>query len=525
MVCNTTKPKKRKQMSESDSDSDPDFDINTYDENEDLDLFPTFVYDEDGDTTDTMSTDSSCDDSQKAPASNKENSSTSEESTDSESDCESPNTTHFNTLNEMISKEIISLMNEKPCECGVSINEENKMLMDIMSNEDLNYFSSLNNENQQKFKDEYENIMKSCVDFNTPTLCKIIESKLPVDVKQIVLKKHITLQRMDKGTGEYVKAKNWIDKLCKIPFNKYIDLPVTNASPKSDIVKFISNTRGILNDKVYGHLETKDQIIRILAQWVSNPKSKGNVIGIHGNPGVGKTTLIKDGVCTALGLPFAFIPLGGAGDSSYLEGHSYTYEGSTCGRIVDVLTKANCMNPVIYFDELDKISNTTRGQEIISLLIHITDPSQNDQFYDKYFSSIPIDLSKCLFIFTYNDENLINPILKDRMISIHTKDYTITDKLHISKHHLFKSVKEDFSLHDITIDDETIRYLITKTQNESGVRNLRRLIELIVSNINVEILIGETMNHDVHIDIKMAAKYTSHISVIDKNPSLSHIYL
>lgn len=501
--------------SDTSSDSDPDFDVVNYNENEDPDLYSNLSYDCNN------SNDNFTDDEQTFTEDNYSETSEfsyTEDDADEVEHMQISNNKKFNELNQLIAKEILTLLNEKPDDG----NNEPKLLKD-MSHEDYQYFYAMSNENQQIFVKKYDCIMNT-PDNNIPMLFKIIESELPTDIKHIVLKKQVSMRRMDPGTGEYVKAKTWIEKLCSIPFNKYIDLPVNSKSPKPDIKRFISNTKQILNNKVYGHLESKDQIIRILAQWVSNPKSKGNVIGIHGNPGVGKTTLIKDGVCTALGLPFAFIPLGGASDSSYLEGHSYTYEGSTSGRIVDVLSKAKCMNPVIYFDELDKISNTTRGQEIISLLIHITDFSQNDQFYDKYFSPIPIDLSKCLFIFTYNDDNMINPILKDRMISIHTKDYTITDKIHIFKHHLFNSVKTDFSLENITIDDETIRYLISKT-HESGVRNLRRLIENIVSNINVEILIGDSMSQNTNIDIKLAAKYVAHLPTDNQNVSLSHMYL
>jgi ATP-dependent Lon protease len=535
MVRKSLKQKKRKMhnqqpdsstdsQSSSGTESDPDFNVETYNEDMDPDLYSNLSseepepYDVDANKNNYYNDDIYSETSEFSYVED-------EDMNEDIKHTQLLNSQKFNELNEIISKEILSLFNQNHEVDKKKQNEDVPWLIKDMSHEDNKYFSELTSYNQNHFVQKYDSIIKSCPDNNIPILFKIIDSELPDDVKYSLLKKQLSMKKLDPGSGEYVKAKNWIEKLCSIPFNKYIDLPVNNQSQKSDIVEFISNTKKILNEKVYGHLESKDQIIRIIAQWVSNPKSKGNVIGIHGNPGVGKTTLIKDGVCTALGLPFAFIPLGGAGDSSYLEGHSYTYEGSTSGRIVDVLSKAKCMNPIIYFDELDKISNTTRGQEIVNLLIHITDSSQNDQFYDKYFSSIPINLSRCLFIFTYNDVNMINPILKDRMICIHTKDYTTNDKLHIFKNHLFKSVKSDFSLNDITIDDETIKYIISKTQNESGVRNLRRLIENIISNINVEILVGEYMSRDVHIDVKLAAKYTHNIVSNEKNPSLSHIYL
>ena len=99
-----------------------------------------------------------------------------------------------------------------------------------------------------------------------------------------------------------------------------------------------------------------------------------------------KTTLIREGISKILNRPFTFIALGGATDSSFLEGHSYTYEGSNWGKIVDILIQSKCMNPVIYFDELDKVSMTPKGEEIIGILTHLTDTTQNVQFHDKYFS-------------------------------------------------------------------------------------------------------------------------------------------
>ena len=129
-----------------------------------------------------------------------------------------------------------------------------------------------------------------------------------------------------------------------------------------------------------------------IGKWIKNPMSQGNVLALQGPMGNGKTTLVKDGIAKALGRPFAFISLGGASDSSYLNGHSLTYEGSVWGRIVDILIKSKCMKPVIYFDELDKVSDTNHGEEIIGILTHLTDPSQNSEFSDKYFSGIKLFL-------------------------------------------------------------------------------------------------------------------------------------
>jgi ATP-dependent Lon protease len=211
-------------------------------------------------------------------------------------------------------------------------------------------------------------------------------------------------------------------------------------------------------------------------------------MSIQGPMGNGKTTLVKEGIAKALNRPFAFISLGGASDSSYLNGHSFTYEGSMYGRIVDILIKSKCMNPVIYFDELDKVSETTKGDEIISLLTHITDFSQNDTYQDNYFSGIDLDLSKVLFIFSFNDESKINKILKDRMNVINTKGFKTDDKIKITHEFLLTKLYSTYKLskEDVIFTDEIIEYIITKnTGKEEGVRNLQRCLETILSKINM----------------------------------------
>ena len=144
------------------------------------------------------------------------------------------------------------------------------------------------------------------------------------------------------------------------------------------------------------------------------------LFGFEGPPGVGKT-LAKKGIASCLkdnegsSRPFAFIAVGGSSNASTLDGHNYTYVGSTWGRIVDILMETKCMNPIIFIDELDKVSRTEHGKEIIGILTHLIDPTQNDSFQDKYFTGIDLDLSKALFVFSYNDVDSIDRILLDRI--------------------------------------------------------------------------------------------------------------
>tara|TARA_B110000902_G_C14182767_1_gene541133 strand:- start:294 stop:1202 length:909 start_codon:yes stop_codon:yes gene_type:complete len=255
--------------------------------------------------------------------------------------------------------------------------------------------------------------------------------------------------------------------------------------------KYIKDTYKTLNNAIYGHKEAKTHILQVIGKWIKNPDSGGNVLAIQGPMGNGKTTLVKEGISKVLNRPFAFIALGGASDSAFFDGHCFTYEGSHWGRIIQILQDSKCMNPIIYFDELDKISDTSKGEEIIHMLTHLTDPAQNTLFQDNYFPGVNIDLSKALFIFSYNDESKVNSILRDRMYVIHTKGFNIEDKLKICNDYLLPDIYDTFAFtsKEIVFSDEIVKMIIQDyTGEEEGVRNLKRCIETIISKINIHVL-------------------------------------
>ena len=320
-----------------------------------------------------------------------------------------------------------------------------------------------------------------------PPRIHVIQSSIPDEYKSIALKK---LAAMNTGAhdGEYHKLKMWVDGFMQIPFNKYCALPVTMADGPEKCHEFMAQAKARLDESTYGLNDAKLQIMQWLGQVIANPKASGTAIAIKGPMGTGKTTLVKEGISKILERPFVFISLGGATDSSFLEGHLITYEGSIMGQIVHSLVRSKCMNPVFYFDELDKVSQTPKGDEIIGILTHLTDSSQNDKFHDKFFSEIEFDLSKAIFIFSYNDESKISPILRDRMYSIQTEGYTSAQKAVIAKQYLTKGIRANvaFQEGDVTLTDEATAYIIEHyTQQERGVRNLKRCIETIFTKLNL----------------------------------------
>lgn len=352
---------------------------------------------------------------------------------------------------------------------------------------------------------QQKNIVKQLKDINDhiqvgkPHRLMLLETDIPIKYKATVMQKLNILESMDSSDQEYYKIKNWVDTFMRIPFMKYKNLSVNIDDGIDKCSEFIENSRNILDDCVYGMNDAKIQILQLLGQWVSNPAALGSAIGIYGPPGTAKTTIVKNGISKILGREFAFISLGGAGDSSFLDGHSYTYEGSSWGKIIQILIDSKCMNPVIYFDELDKVSDTPRGEEIINNLMHIIDTTQNSQFHDKYFSEVDFDISKCLFIFSYNDESKVNAILKDRMYRIKTSGYSCKDKIIIARKHILPKIIEQvkFAEGDIVIPDDVLEYIITEnryTQNEEGVRNLKRCLEIIHTKLNLYRLVKPGKN-------------------------------
>jgi len=357
-----------------------------------------------------------------------------------------------------------------------------------LTKEERAYFFGLSEDEKLGIMDREDALLAAKAETHrTPMRFKILASDMSDPVKLIVLSKLEQFQGMREGMGEYYKYGAWINAVARLPLGRYHPLPVAAGDPVPRIAEYLQKVRATLDATVYGHAEAKDQILRILAQWVSKPGSRGNCIGIQGPPGCGKTQLIKHGLCKALGLPFGFVALGGASDGSFLEGHGFTYEGSTYGKIAEVLMKAQVMNPVLFFDELDKVSQTQRGEEVVGILTHLTDATQNERFNDRYFAEIDLNLSKCLTVFTYNDPAQVNPILKDRMITIHVSGYSAAEKVRIARDHLLPEILGEYALtpEDVVFPARILEDLVGRVETEEGVRNLRRALEAIVGWLNM----------------------------------------
>ena len=394
-----------------------------------------------------------------------------------------------------------------------------RIIKDKNTMNDFTFYEKLELPDQKKLIKELKEINK-ITRVEKPYRMTLLESDMPTIFKGAAMKKINSLRYMEPGSGEFYKIKNWVDTFMRIPFNNYQTLPISIEDGVEKCHDFMEKAQKTLDSAVYGLNDAKMQIMQMLGQLVTNPKAIGTAIAIHGPPGTGKTSLVKEGISKILNRPFAFIALGGATDSSFLEGHSYTYEGSTWGKIIQIIIDSKCMNPVIYFDELDKISDTPRGEEIAGILTHLTDTSQNSQYHDKYFAEIDFDLSKCLFIFSYNDESKVNPILKDRMYRIQTKGYNQKQKTVIGNNYLLPKIREQvkFDENEIIIPDQTIHHIIDNyCDKEDGVRNLKRCLEIIYTKLNLYRLMKPDSNlFEEEMSLKVEFPYTVTKDIVDK---------
>lgn len=391
---------------------------------------------------------------------------------------------------------------------------------------EIDFFKKkLSNKEQLRVMQDLKEINKH-INIQKPYRLALLDTNIPPSFKAVAMQRLNILRTMEPGDPEYYKIKNWVDTFMRIPFGIYRNLSVHIDDGIDVCHDFMENAKNTLDNCVYGLNDAKLQIMQMMGQWISNPSAMGTAIAIKGPMGTGKTTLVKEGISKILGREFAFIALGGNSDSSFLEGHSYTYEGSTWGKIVQIIIDSKCMNPVIYFDELDKISDTPKGEEIIGILTHLTDTTQNNQFHDKYFSEVEFDLSKCLFIFSYNDESKVNPILKDRMYRIQTKGYETKEKITIARNHLLPKIREqvNFKEEDIIIPDETLRYIASTehiTKKEDGVRNLKRCLEIIYTKLNLFRLVkseSKIFEKDMEIEVSFPITITQkHVDAFIKN--------
>jgi ATP-dependent Lon protease len=341
--------------------------------------------------------------------------------------------------------------------------------------------------------------------------------------------KTVILNELEKRLDIFINSNKDISKNLVSIFFKHCDKGYSSVNSVFmnltnqyiNINEYMKNVSVILDESVHGHKMAKSQIMRVIGQWISG-EQVGHCFGFEGAPGVGKTSLSKYGLSKCLigengeSRPFSMIAIGGDANGSTLHGHNYTYVGSTWGAIVQILMDKKCMNPIIFIDELDKISKTEHGRELIGILTHMLDPTQNDKFQDKYFSGIDIDLSKVLFVLSYNDVEQIDKILLDRIHRIKFSHLSIDEKIHIAKVYTLPEIYKTVGVNgSIEFSEESIHFIIDNYTCEAGVRKLKEKLFEIVSDINLKFL---TNSYDGEYPIKITPEDVKNTYFKDLSP-------
>lgn len=335
----------------------------------------------------------------------------------------------------------------------------------VLTSRERSYVASLKKRHRQQITDvihRHKHRRGACE--AVPFRVQVLQSRLPEGLRCEIF------DRLDRCDSD--KFVLWVQKAMRLP------LGVVYCTPPKSLSVSLQDALQVMNATVTGQDSAKREVLRLIcASSRGTGDGGGYALGFEGPPGVGKTHFVKHALAPALGRPFVSIPLGGANDVSYLLGSNYTYEGSKEGRLAAALVEAGCCNPIIHFDEVDKVGRD-RGGDIESVLIHITDPTA-PHMRDRYFHDIDLDFSKCTFVFGFNDAERVSPILLDRMKRVRFEAPTIEQRREIVTTHLLPRVNERYGT-DVRLSTKATDVVMTGTEG-SGMRDAERRIDHLVS--------------------------------------------
>lgn len=305
---------------------------------------------------------------------------------------------------------------------------------------------------------------------------KISSMNLPSNFEEKLNRELNRYECVSNISPESSTIKNYIDTVLSLPFDIY-----------TKDVDNLSKIEKSLNKTHYGLEDVKERILEYIAVKSLTNNIKSPIICLVGPPGTGKTSLAYS-ISNALNRNFVKISVGGVSDDAEIIGHRRTYIGAKPGRIIEALIKAKSSNPVFLIDEIDKMTKGINGDPA-SCLLEVLDPEQNSTFYDNYIEE-GYDLSKVMFILTANSASDIPYALKDRLEIINLSSYTIFEKVDIVKNYMFKKLLEEHGLSksNISIDDESIKFIIKFYTKEAGIRELERVLSSIMRKIAKEVV-------------------------------------
>tara|TARA_B110000046_G_scaffold15883_1_gene15252 strand:+ start:5404 stop:6663 length:1260 start_codon:yes stop_codon:yes gene_type:complete len=320
-----------------------------------------------------------------------------------------------------------------------------------------------------------------------PLRIRVLQSALPPPLRLAIFNK---LQ-----AGACAKYLEWVEKALQLP----LDVRAPAIDPvHMPVGTCVARARAALDASITGHAVAKCEVLKLVCQArLGGTCASSYALGLEGPPGTGKTHFVKTAMARALGRPLVTIPLGGATDISYLLGSVYTYEGSKEGRLAAALVETGCSDPIVHFDEVDKISTTDRGQEIVSTLIHLVDPSANAALRDRYLHDIDLDFSRCAFVFTYNDPSRVHPVLLDRIKRVRVDAPTDTERAAIVRDHLVPRARVRLAT-QLDLAPAAVELLLQRARG--GMRGVEKEVDHVLATAQLyDAVQGEWHAHDVKL--------------------------
>ena len=321
-------------------------------------------------------------------------------------------------------------------------------------------------EDEQSEADEFRNRLK--------------ERTFPDEIRKKIEKEIERFALLPASSHETPSMRTYIDTMLSLPYTEMSedDLDIDHA-------------RRVLDEDHYGLEKVKERILEFIAVARLTGKVNGQIICFVGPPGVGKTS-VSSSIARALGRKFVRMSLGGIHDEAEIRGHRRTYIGAMPGRIIAAMRQAETVNPVLLFDEIDKLGADSFHGDPAAAMLEVLDSAQNFEFRD-HFLEMPYDLSKVLFITTANDKAGIPRPLLDRMEIIEVPSYLANEKVEIAFRHLVprQLEKNGFKKSMLTIPRESITEIINGYTREAGVRSLERCIATVCRKAAVDIAGGK----------------------------------
>jgi ATP-dependent Lon protease len=359
---------------------------------------------------------------------------------------------------------------------------------------------------------------------------KILSLDTSNENKAVILKHYNNMKRLEPNSTEYYKNQIFVDLALSYPWSKTFDINTFLSG--TNIKSFLFYVRKMFDEQIYGMDNVKNEIINIICKLITNPNSKRNNLALYGNAGIGKSKFIKI-LAEILGIPLKIISLGGIKDSSFFLGHGYVYVESGPGKILQNILDAKISNPIVYFDELDKVSETEHGKDIYSFLSYLTDPTQNKEYTDHYFYGMKFDLSKVFYVFTFNDISKIDHVLLDRLNVVHVNTPSQKEIITILQNYCLPEIVSNVGISkNISFSSEQINFIMkTFSKNfdknvSSGIREYYRIIEKIVLEINKDMLLDtfENKSNSIVLDDQVFHHYINTIRPqVLKGEDMSHI--